>query len=216
MHRFKAQHARKGSPAMSDYWKVRSEEAVSGQLVTACSGYKVTTGIIDMAYRVHCSGCAALAASQADVAALKVKAEELQAELAAYKKAKAEDDERFMTERDEARRALAVSQGGRDEARDWVRRMHAEQQVLTCAFCGESYPPGTAASGEPALAAHVAVCTKHPLAAATRSLGEARGLLERMKRHRDISDCVCATCEDVAAFLAGAAPPAVPVVPTRE
>jgi hypothetical protein len=31
----------------------------------------------------------------------------------------------------------------RDEARAWVRRLTSETRVLTCAFCGQAYPPGT-------------------------------------------------------------------------
>lgn len=54
----------------------------------------------------------------------------------------------------------------RDEAREWVRKMHAERQVLTCVYCGHSYPPGTPASGSDALTAHIKVCEKHPLRAA--------------------------------------------------
>jgi hypothetical protein len=52
----------------------------------------------------------------------------------------------------------------RDEARSWVRRLTAEQRVLTCAFCGDAYPPGTPETNHEALTAHVKVCAKHPLA----------------------------------------------------
>ncbi len=51
----------------------------------------------------------------------------------------------------------------RDEARSWVRRLTATQRVLTCAFCGEAYPPGTPESNDAALLAHVKVCVKHPM-----------------------------------------------------
>lgn len=51
----------------------------------------------------------------------------------------------------------------RDEARAWVRRLVHDTQVITCAFCGESYPPGTPVHGHDALTAHVKVCAKHPM-----------------------------------------------------
>ena len=51
----------------------------------------------------------------------------------------------------------------RDEARDWVRRITAEQRTLTCVYCGHAYPPGTPAHGSPVLTAHIAACEKHPL-----------------------------------------------------
>ncbi len=51
----------------------------------------------------------------------------------------------------------------REEAREWVRRLTREQRVLTCAFCGAEYPPGTPESNDAALTAHVRVCPKHPM-----------------------------------------------------
>lgn len=51
----------------------------------------------------------------------------------------------------------------RDEARAWVRRLTADARVLTCAYCGTAYPPGTPASNATALNEHVRACTKHPL-----------------------------------------------------
>lgn len=59
--------------------------------------------------------------------------------------------------------ALSAMTAERDEARDWVRRMHNDRQTLTCAFCGQAYPPGTAASSDDALRDHIAVCQKHPM-----------------------------------------------------
>ena len=66
----------------------------------------------------------------------------------------------------------------RDEARDWVRRMTAETQILRCAFCGESYPPGTPDSNHEALTAHVKVCAKHPMREMEHALELARIYLE--------------------------------------
>ena len=44
-----------------------------------------------------------------------------------------------------------------------ARRIAETERVLTCAFCGEAYPPGTPESNHEALTAHVKVCTKHPM-----------------------------------------------------
>lgn len=65
----------------------------------------------------------------------------------------------------------------RDEARAWVERLTSEQRVLTCAFCGEVYPPGTPESNHAALTAHVKVCTKHPMRDTERVL---RALMGRV------------------------------------
>ena len=62
------------------------------------------------------------------------------------------------------RALLKQAEAERDEARDWVRRMHNEQSVLTCVYCGHAYPPGTPPSNAEALTVHVAVCPKHPMA----------------------------------------------------
>lgn len=59
------------------------------------------------------------------------------------------------------------------EARDWVRRMHNEAQVLTCAYCGHAYPPGTPPSSEEALSKHIESCPKHPMAKLRVELDEA-------------------------------------------
>ena len=63
----------------------------------------------------------------------------------------------------------------RDEARAWVDRLTSEQRVLTCAFCGEAYPPGTPESNHVALTAHVKVCAKHPMRETERVLRELMG-----------------------------------------
>ncbi len=63
----------------------------------------------------------------------------------------------------------------RDEARAWVRRLTAAERVLTCAFCGEAYPPGTPESNDAALTAHVRVCAKHPMREVEAELARLRG-----------------------------------------
>ena len=74
----------------------------------------------------------------------------------------------------ELQKRLEQAERERDEAREWVRKMHRDAQVLTCAFCGESYPPGTPNSGSEALTAHIKVCAKHPMREVERARDEAR------------------------------------------
>ena len=45
-----------------------------------------------------------------------------------------------------------------------IANAHARAtQTTTCAFCGESYPPGTPASQATALTDHIRICEKHPM-----------------------------------------------------
>lgn len=86
----------------------------------------------------------------------------------------------------------------RDEARNWVRKMHQETQVLTCAFCGESYPPNTPESNDNTLSEHIKVCKKHPictieekyntLKAAASELLSALVVWTKVKYHKEIDD----------------------------
>jgi len=71
--------------------------------------------------------------------------------------------------------------GERDEARDWVRRMHRETQVITCVYCGKAYPPGTPTSGAEALTEHIKTCPKHPLAAALAEVSRLKGELKQAR-----------------------------------
>ena len=66
----------------------------------------------------------------------------------------------------------------RDEARDWVRRLTRTERVLTCAFCGAAYPPGTPASNSLQLTAHVLVCERHPMRAVERALADLRAAVQ--------------------------------------
>lgn len=73
----------------------------------------------------------------------------------------------------------------RQEARAWVERMTAEARVLTCAFCGEAYPPGAPPANHEALAAHVAVCAKHPMRAVEAERDALRAQLEGLVARGD-------------------------------
>jgi septal ring factor EnvC (AmiA/AmiB activator) len=90
----------------------------------------------------------------------------------------------------QARAEIARLTQERDEARDWVRRLHSEAQVLTCVYCGHAYPPGTPASGSPALTEHINQCEKHPLTAVRAQLAASQRAHEetraREKRLRDL------------------------------
>lgn len=72
----------------------------------------------------------------------------------------------------------------RDEAREWVRRLTAAERVLTCAFCGEAYPPGTPESNHAALTAHVLVCAKHPMRTVEAERDAARAEVARLRRRQ--------------------------------
>lgn len=71
----------------------------------------------------------------------------------------------------------------RDEAREWVRRLTAQTRVLTCAFCGDEYPPGTPESNDAALLAHVKIWPKHPMREVEKELSLLRALGDSDKRH---------------------------------
>lgn len=64
----------------------------------------------------------------------------------------------------------------REEARAWVRRMHNDRQVLTCAFCGVAYPPLTQQANDATLAEHIRVCEKHPMRAVETERDAAKAL----------------------------------------
>lgn len=65
----------------------------------------------------------------------------------------------------------------REEARDWVRRMQAEN-VTTCIHCGTAFPPGTPTHGADALREHARVCEKHPMRAVEADLAAAHAALD--------------------------------------
>ena len=44
-----------------------------------------------------------------------------------------------------------------------MRRLTAAERVLTCAFCGEAYPPGSPTHGVQVLTVHIKSCPKHPI-----------------------------------------------------
>lgn len=53
----------------------------------------------------------------------------------------------------------------RDEAREWVRRITAQERLLTCVYCGHAYPPGSPEHGAEVLTEHIKTCEKHPMRA---------------------------------------------------
>lgn len=75
----------------------------------------------------------------------------------------------------------------RDEARAFGKRAAAiaNQQLVTCAFCGAEYPTGTPRHGDGALTAHVRVCELHPMRAVEgevlRLAAESHALTEQLR-----------------------------------
>lgn len=57
--------------------------------------------------------------------------------------------------------------------------MPKQQVVLTCVYCGHTYPPGTLAAMHPLLTAHVERCEKHPMRAVVE---ERNRLLARLNK----------------------------------
>lgn len=89
----------------------------------------------------------------------------------------------------------------RDDMRDWVRRITAEQRTLTCVYCGHAYPPGTPAHGSPVLTAHIAACEKHPLRIVTAERDDMRirrdasqEEADNIRANRDEWKAIAATC----------------------
>lgn len=59
-----------------------------------------------------------------------------------------------------------------------LRRLQATPQTVTCAFCGQAYPPGTPTSGTEAMAAHVRLCQSHPMRKVEAQVARLRRALE--------------------------------------
>lgn len=77
----------------------------------------------------------------------------------------------------------------REEARSWVRRLTNTDRVLTCAFCGVAYPPGTSNSNSDALTDHIRTCPKHPMREAESEIAKLHAEIARMQRRaRDLQD----------------------------
>jgi hypothetical protein len=93
--------------------------------------------------------------------------------------------------------ALAERTRERDEARSFGEKAahqynalleDSKKHVLTCAFCGHEYPPGTPPTQHEALTAHVKVCEKHPLAAELARLREKAEAIEKLEEWlRDVA-----------------------------
>ena len=53
----------------------------------------------------------------------------------------------------------------------------AENQVVTCVYCGHEYPDGTPTAKHDSLTAHIKVCEKHPMRAAENRIERLRKAL---------------------------------------
>lgn len=67
------------------------------------------------------------------------------------------------------------------DQQDEQRRQAAEARVLTCAFCGHQYPPGTPPSKHEALTEHIRVCPEHPIGKELRAALAALAALQGEK-----------------------------------
>lgn len=65
------------------------------------------------------------------------------------------------------------------EAEIVARLTAGPDKVLRCAFCGEPYPEGTPTHKHEALAAHIRVCTKHPVGLENQQLREQVAQIEK-------------------------------------
>lgn len=61
----------------------------------------------------------------------------------------------------------------------------SRQEILTCAYCGHAYPPGTPASQHALLSAHIAECQKHPM----RAVVQERDRLKKAAEYAYTSLC---------------------------
>lgn len=51
------------------------------------------------------------------------------------------------------------------------------ERILTCAYCGQQYPPDTPNHGAPVLTAHIEQCEKHPMRPLKRVLKAAQAVI---------------------------------------
>lgn len=124
---------------------------------------------------------------------------------AAEARAKQAEEERDAWEMSatEAQEVANALRAERDEARAWVRRLTSTERVLTCAFCGEAYPPGTPESNDSALLAHVKVCVKHPMREVEAELADAH---ERADEWKQAADSLRAELEEMVTRIMAATP----------
>jgi hypothetical protein len=95
-----------------------------------------------------------------------------------------------------------------EKAAKLYNELLADQRVLTCAFCGQAYPPDTPPTQHDALTAHVAVCPAHPMRNVEASLARLGEAFERLwteyekdpQRKRNGPEAVA--IEDIRAALA--------------
>ena len=121
--------------------------------------------------------CGARARHEVGAVLAELDAEKARADAAEVRCLRAEERIASLVTQVEAAEARErEAENERDEARDWVRRLH-HGNVLTCVYCGHAYPPGTPSANDEALRAHIAVCEKHPLRTAEAERDEARAAL---------------------------------------
>jgi hypothetical protein len=94
-----------------------------------------------------------------------------------------------LTATDGVRIGFAAESGGLPyvapielESDEQMRRVHQErQQILTCVYCGQEYPPGTPRSNHQLLTEHVRHCPQHPMKKAFDLLDAVQAHLQHEK-----------------------------------
>jgi len=131
------------------------------------------------AWRLRVSVLAADVAALLDALAAETdRAESMRVELAMY--SISTNAREWMRRCKAATERAEKAERERDDARDWVRRMCSETRVLTCAFCGQAYPPDTPDSNHVMLTAHVHICPEHPMRGAEMERDAARAKLAKV------------------------------------
>ena len=64
------------------------------------------------------------------------------------------------------------------------------ERVLRCAFCDAEYPPGTPATQNEQLTAHILICAKHPMRQVEAELGKLRAELLRLRNYDPLGEAL--------------------------
>ena len=127
-----------------------------------------------------------------------------------------QEQARLTAERDEARRFGEMAAARYNE----LVATAADNTAVTCAFCGEVYPPGTPRHGDGILAEHILTCQKHPIASfrerAERAEADAARLREALEELGTLCEIPPSAAKAVDGIIRRALAPAAPSTETRE
>lgn len=82
-----------------------------------------------------------------------------------------------------------------------VRYIREGNGVMTCAFCGQTYPPGTPAARQPILTAHIRGCPQHPMRELEVECAELRTALAELAGFEGEDEAFVAATERAFAVL---------------